>query len=220
MRWKISRESASAFGVELAAAFLLLILGLWKGYPAFWICLGILAFIIVWTLYFFRDPDRNVPQEDKLILSPADGRVVQVGTIDQLPFCEGAFQCVSIYLSLWNVHINRIPIHGKIKLLQYFPGRFYPAFVSSASKENEQMLIGIESRIGSVFLKQIAGILARRILCRLETGQVVSRGERFGMIKFGSRVELYLPMSVKLYVNEGDRVKAGESVIGEEILNE
>ncbi len=220
MRWKISRESVSILGVLFLFFLLFLYLSLIKGHMSGWIGLGGIMIFMVWTLYFFRDPDRNVPQNENLILSPADGRIVQIGTIDRLPFCEGTFKCVAIFLSLWDVHINRIPIDGNIKLIQYFPGRFYPAFTSSASKKNEQMLIGIESKIGSVFFKQIAGMLARRILCRLEKGQSVARGERFGMIKFGSRVELYLPMSVHLSVREGDRVKAGESIIGEVILDE
>ena len=184
-----------------------------------WACLGIIVFFTIWTLYFFRDPDREVPQNQNLILSPADGKIIQVNTSDRLPFCQGTFRCVAIFLSLWDVHINRIPVDGNIKLLQYFPGRFYPAFASAASGKNEQMLIGIESKFGNLFLKQIAGLTARRILCRLKPGQKVTRGERFGMIKFGSRVELYLPTSVKLTVNEGDRVKGGKSVIGEVMLN-
>jgi phosphatidylserine decarboxylase len=217
MRWKISRESVPVFGVELLVVFLLLILGLRRATFVLWSCLTISLVLMVFTLYFFRDPERTITQKESLILSPADGHVVQVSTIGRLPYCEGKFKHVAIFLSLWDVHINRIPINGRIKFLQYFPGRFYPAFVSSASKKNEQMVIGIESKIGSIFLIQIAGMIARRIICRLETGQSVARGERFGMIKFGSRVELYLPMSVKLYVTVGDRLKAGESVIGEAV---
>jgi phosphatidylserine decarboxylase len=219
MKCKVSRESFSFLGVLCLFFVLFFYLGPLQGTSWGWTGFGITLFCIIGTIYFFRDPDRSVPRNGNVIVSPADGKIVHVGTVDRLPFCQGSFKQVAIFLSLWDVHVNRIPADGTVQLLRYVPGRFHPAFTASASRENEQMLVGFECGFGRVFLKQIAGMVARRILCRLEPGQKVTRGERFGMIKFGSRVELYLPMSVKLYVSEGDRIRAGESVIGEMILD-
>jgi len=171
-------------------------------------------FLMILTLRFFRDPDRRVPRGEGLIVSPADGRVVYVGESALLPFVEGRVKEIAIYLSPWDVHVNRIPISGKVICIDYHPGRFFPAFKRKASERNEYNVIGIEGKIGTIFLKQIAGVVARRIVCQVHLGDRVWQGERFGIITFGSRVELYLPFSVTLRVMEGDRVKAGESIIG------
>ena len=169
---------------------------------------------IVFTVIFFRDPERITPAGQGVIVSPADGRIVDVKEVTNLSFCESPLNMVSIFLSLWDVHVNRMPISGKIAFMKYSQGRFLPAFIGESSKRNEQNTIGIDGEMGRVFIKQIAGLIARRIVCRLRVGDRINRGERFGMIRFGSRVELFLPTSVKIEVLRGQRVKGGISIIG------
>ncbi len=176
---------------------------------------GVFILLMVFTLYLFRDPERCIPAGEGIVVSPADGRVAYVGEVSSLPFFEGPTQVVSIYLSLWDVHVNRIPVSGEVTFLDYRPGHFYPAFNRKASERNEHSVVGIAGTMGKVFIKQIAGMVARRIVCRLRRGDVVRLGERFGMIKLGSRVEVFLPPRVILKVSVGDRIKGGESIIGE-----
>lgn len=170
--------------------------------------------LFLFTLYFFRDPVRQVPDERNIIISPADGRVVDIIYDQQLSFSTKKFIKISIYLSLWDVHINRIPINGEIFFLKYDKGKFYPAYKSKASQQNESNIIGIKTDIGDVYVKQIAGIIARRIVCTIHKGNKVRRGQKFGMIKFGSRVELFLPPSIEITVVEGDVLSGGETIIG------
>lgn len=161
---------------------------------------------------FFRDPERRAPQGKELILSPADGKVVAVEP------CRGALgeelTQVSIFLALWDVHINRAPTAAVVQEVSYHPGRFRVAFAKEASRENEQNLVRFSSPHGDLWVKQVAGFLARRIVCWVKPGQKVEAGERIGMIRFGSRVDLLLPSWVSLWVRVGDRVKGGVTVIG------
>ena len=174
----------------------------------------VIVCLMILTLYFFRDPDRVIPAGKGLVVSPADGRIVRVEDSISLPMYMVPAKMVAIFLSLGDVHINRVPISGRVVSLEYSPGCYRPAFTHHSSECNEQQLIGIKGAMGKVYIKQIAGMVARRIVCRLRVGDRIRRGERFGMIKFGSRIELYLPSSVILKVSEGDRVRGGESIIG------
>ncbi|HEY3174614.1 MAG TPA: phosphatidylserine decarboxylase [Candidatus Polarisedimenticolia bacterium] len=158
---------------------------------------------------FFRDPWRDVPSDRRLILSPADGRVVRISP-------EGAAageMRVSIFLSVFNVHVNRAPVAGRISGIQYSPGSFLPAFRHKASELNEQNLITLQTERGPLAVKQIAGLIARRIRCWKRTGDAVAQGEKIGFITFGSRVDLFLPARTELKVAEGDRVRGGTTVI-------
>ena len=188
----------------------------WKVFNLEWmlVALCVLFILMAFTLYFFRDPERQLPRGEGFIVSPADGRIVRVAELSSIPFFEGRAKLVTIYLSFWDVHINRVPISGEVTSLNYQSGHFHPAYQPQASERNEHAIIGIEGEIGRVFVKQIAGMLARRIVCRLKIGDRVRQGERYGMIKFGSRVEVYLPSSVVLRVSEGDQMRGGESIIG------
>jgi len=166
------------------------------------------------VLYFFRDPRRKSPSGATLVLAPADGRVVAIDeelTDDYV----GQTKLVSIFLSLLDVHINRIPFAGKIKDLSYTKGRFLPAFNPKASFSNENLVTCIENGELRFKVKQISGLLARRIINHLKVGAKVQKGERFGMIKFGSRVDLYLPAEVNLKVKLNQKVKAGETIMAE-----
>lgn len=175
---------------------------------------GVVILLMGVTVYFFRDPERKIPEGKGVVVSPADGRVVDVREVSDLPFFGGPAKVVTIYLALWNVHVNRVPVSGEVVFLERRPGRFGPAFRRQASERNEQTLVGIQGEGGRVFVKQVAGMLARRIVCRLGLEDRVRRGERFGMIKFGSRVEVFLPVSADIRLSVGSRVRGGESVVG------
>ena len=163
--------------------------------------------------FFFRDPKRDIPKNEKYILSPADGRVVFQGESHD-PISRKKVKRISIFMSLWDVHVNRAPMAGRVKEIRYKKGRFLPAFKERASSENEANLILFEKEGFSYILVQIAGILARRIICYLKLGDEVSPGQRIGLICFGSRVDLYLPPNIRLEPLLGKRVKAGETIIG------
>ena len=165
--------------------------------------------------FFFRDPDRIVPDFVNVIVSPADGKIVSIETDQSVSFCKEKMQKLSIFLSFIDVHVNRIPFSGQVEIREYKSGRYHPAFNSVSSEANEQLLIGIKTHYGPIFIKQIAGFIARRIVCYLHPGDNVQRGERYGMIKFGSRVEIYLPLNVSLQVQVGERVRGGSYIIGE-----
>lgn len=200
----------------LAAAGVCLVFG-W-GVPS-----AVFLALALFTAFFFRDPERDVPSDPRLVLSPADGRVVVVAPAPpEQPLGPGALQ-VSIFLSIFNVHVNRAPIGGRIASVSYHPGEFLPAFDEKASLRNEQNSVTIESgpplREGEptrVAFKQIAGLIARRIVFRKKVDDPVARGERVGLIKFGSRVDVFLPPDVDVKVKVGDRVRGGLSVLGEQ----
>jgi len=166
------------------------------------------------TLYFFRDPERLIPEGECLIVSPADGKVVGIDSVEHVPFIDGPAKRVSIFLSVFDVHINRSPIKGKIAYRHYSPGEFLAAFEPKASVKNEQNAVGIEDADGyRILVKQIAGLIARRILCWKNPGDHVGAGERFGLIRFGSRTEIYMPLDARIEVKLGQRVQGGASVI-------
>jgi phosphatidylserine decarboxylase len=165
---------------------------------------------------FFRDPERRIPNESKAVLTPADGKVVDLRDVEpsESPFLEPACR-VSIFMSIFNVHVNRIPVSGKVINVEYSPGRFIPANKQSASMENEQNKITLETEGGQkVAIVQVAGLIARRIACWIREGEFVRAGDRFGLIRFGSRVDLYLPSNTQILIEKYSKVKAGETIIG------
>ena len=171
---------------------------------------GISAFFAVVFAGFFRDPDRTPPAGEGLILAPADGKVVAI-----VKDAEGGTTRVSIFLSLLDVHVNRAPIHGLVEKVQYQPGKFHAAFRENASQDNEQNAVRLVDTTGkSLNIVQIAGLLARRIICYVKEGETLERGQRFGLIMFGSRVDLYMPPGATVEVAKGQRVRAGETIIG------
>jgi phosphatidylserine decarboxylase len=164
---------------------------------------------------FFRDPDRIIPPEPNAIVSPADGKVVSAGPVERTRFCEGSCQKISIFMSVLNVHVNRIPIDGKVKKVGYHPGKFFAANLDKASLENEHNAVFLETADGKPLCSvQVAGLIARRIICNVQPGDDVCRGQRYGMICFGSRLDVYLPDDAETKVAVGDKVRAGSSVIG------
>jgi len=177
-----------------------------------WISLTAIPFLLaVFFLIFFRDPEREIPTGPGLIVSPGDGKVEEAEWIETT---AGARFRVSIFLSVFDVHVNRVPISGKVTLMEYREGQFLNAMSPESAILNEQTLIVIEDGSNSVSFKQIAGLLARRIICDVKTGDIVQRGQRMGMIKFGSRVDVLMPADVELRVKPGDRVQGGKSILG------
>jgi phosphatidylserine decarboxylase len=158
-------------------------------------------------ILFFRDPERRIPQGNDIIVSPADGRVVEIRKDRQQVI-------ISIFMSIFSVHINRAPVSGVVERVEYQPGKFLAAFKDRASQLNERFEIEIKTNKDNVILHQIAGFVARRVVCRLKKGQEVQAGDRFGMIRFGSRVDLFLPSSVEIEIEKGQRVKGGQTLLG------
>ncbi len=170
--------------------------------------------LLVFVTFFFRNPNRKVPFDDILILSPADGKVMSICEVFDEQYLNEVGIKVTIFLSVFDVHVNRSPIAGEIKFQQYTCGRFRPAYKESAGYENERHSIGLENGELRIVVTQIAGILARRIVSWVTLGTTLAQGERYGMIKFGSCTEVIMPKTVEILVNKGDRVKGGETVIG------
>lgn len=169
-----------------------------------------------WCLWFFRDPERAPSQAmEGGILCPADGKVIQIREVDYPYFIQGKALRVCVFMNVFNVHVNRIPLDGEIEELQYNEGKFLGAYAEKASLENEQMVVMLNGNGKKILFVQIAGLVARRIVCRLKKGEKVSQGQRFGLIRFGSRVDMYLPLNTKLHVSLGDTVHAGKSWIGQ-----
>ena len=194
------------YGVSLLVVAVIVYLG------THWISLTAIPFLLaVFFLIFFRDPEREIPAGPGLIVSPGDGKVEEAEWIETT---AGARFRVSIFLSVFDVHVNRVPISGKVTLMEYREGQFLNAMSPESAILNEQTLIVIEDGTNSVSFKQIAGLLARRIICDLKTGDIVQRGQRMGMIKFGSRVDVLMPADVELRVKPGDRVQGGTSILG------
>jgi phosphatidylserine decarboxylase len=196
-------SDAYKFVIPLLFAGVLLIL-LHFAYPAV-LPFAAAAFIC----YFFRNPERHIPDGENLIISPADGKVVK---IRQAPDGE---QTVSIFLNIFNVHVNRSPISGELKELEYKRGKFKVAYDEEASRVNEQNIITIEGPEIKVIVRQVAGLIARRVICWKKPGDSLQRGELIGLIRFGSRVDVSLPSKVKILVKVGDQVRGGSSILGE-----
>jgi phosphatidylserine decarboxylase len=178
-----------------------------------WIALGVVLAVMTLAITgFFRDPERQAPQGEGLVIAPADGKVVSVA--DANSALPGSAKRVSIFLSPLDVHINRTPVEGKIEKVAYQRGKFMAAYKDEASQRNEQNALTIIDGAGRTFgVVQIAGVLARRIVCRAKAGDRLARGERFGLIMFGSRTDTYLPQNCRIEVAEGQRVKGGETVL-------
>jgi phosphatidylserine decarboxylase len=195
--------------------------GFYFGIPP--LVLGGAAFLMDWTtpgillvglaafvFSFFRDPERRIPAEPGAVVSPADGRVVVVTDEEN---AGRAGKRISIFLAIWNVHVNRSPATGTITKLEYRPGKFLAAMRAQASVENEQNIIALSTDAGEITFKQIAGLIARRVVCWKKAGDRVARGERIGLVRFGSRVDLWVPKEAEILVALGDNVKGGSSLV-------
>ena len=182
----------------------------------FFVFIGIFfAILSIYIFYFFRDPNRIIPLDD-FIVSPADGTITYIGETNNPLDIENnneIYTKVSIFLSIFDVHVNRMPIEGTIKEIKYIPGKFINATLDKSSEQNEKNIIKISNGTYNYFVVQIAGLIARRIVCNVNKNQDLKKGERIGIIKFGSRVDLYLPKSNKVLVSKGQKVIGGETII-------
>ncbi|MGA8101471.1 MAG: phosphatidylserine decarboxylase family protein [Candidatus Acidiferrales bacterium] len=197
-------KDAYRFALPLLVLGLILLRVGWK-WPA-----GVFLILGVFVCYFFRNPDRVIPAEPDAVVSPADGKVVVI--VDE-PMGTRPGQRISIFLSVFNVHVNRAPVAGRVTKVEYRPGKFYGAFRSRASMENAQNVIAIETPAGEMVFKQISGAIARRVISWKAAGDQVSKGELFGIIRFGSRVDVWLPADAEIVVALGDKVAGGSSIL-------
>lgn len=191
-----------------------------------WCPLGWVGFVLtLWCIYFFRDPERVVPERAGLIVSPGDGMVQKIVENADVPaeleLGDGTFKRISIFLNVFDVHVNRMPTAGTVQSMHYIPGLFLNANLDKASEDNERQLITLATKDGpKIGVVQIAGLVARRILCYAEEGREYKRGERFGLIRFGSRVDVYLPENTDILVSVGQRAVGGETVLAQFTVNE
>jgi phosphatidylserine decarboxylase len=180
-----------------------------------WLFAFALALIALWVAYFFRDPVRSGERGERLVIAPADGKVVMITELNEPTFMKERSIRLSIFMNVFNVHVNRYPVSGIVRLVDHTPGRFANAASEASSLENEQTSIGIEAGSNHVLVRQIAGLIARRIVTDSKVGEHVQQGERMGLIRFGSRVDVFLPAGAALRVKVGDATFAGTTVLGE-----
>lgn len=208
----IAGDAVPLLSALTALALLFFLLGSWRGRWPFWLAGYSLLLLALATAFFFRDPVRVGERGPHLFLAPADGRVVDVERVPEPGYLRGDAIRVGIYLGLYDVHIQRSPVDGVVDYVERRPGGFAPAW-SDRARQNEATSIGISTGRARVLVRQIAGTVARRIVTYVEEGELVDQAERIGLIRFGSRVEAYLPATVEIAVTEGDRVRAGATVI-------
>jgi len=203
----IAREGWPFLGIAVVVAIVVTVFGGAWSIP-FWV-------IALFVLQFFRDPPRTIPQDPNVVLSPADGRIVMVAQAHD-PYANREALKISVFMNVFNVHSNRAPVDGKIESVQYFPGRFVNADLDKASLENERNALVVTAANGqSVTCVQVAGLIARRILCHVKAGERLARGQRYGFIRFGSRVDVYLPLTATPKVGVGEKVSATETILAE-----
>ncbi len=204
------------FHKEISAALIILFLLVIFFYFIYKPLFLIFLILLIFTFYFFRDPERVVPLGDDILVSPADGLITNISE-----YKEGkkSYTKVSIFLSVFNVHIQRLPVSGQITKIDYIEGKFINATLDKASKENERLRLTLKSGSNVIYITQIAGLIARRIICYLKTNERVNQGDRYGIIKFGSRVDIEFPNSYNLMVSIGQQCIGGETIIARDFKN-
>jgi phosphatidylserine decarboxylase len=180
-----------------------------------WLVAFVLTVLALWVAYFFRDPERTGQRGDQLVIAPADGKIVQIAEVDEPAFLSSRARRVSIFMNVFNVHVNRYPVSGVVRYVHYNEGKFINAAADKASLENEQSSVGIESNGRRILVRQIAGLIARRIVTYGHVGEDVRQGDRMGIIRFGSRVDVFLPLAATVRVHVGEITSAGVTVIAE-----
>ena len=178
-----------------------------------WLAAFVLTILALWVTYFFRDPERSGDRGEGLVVAPADGRIVMISEVDEPAFVHGRAMRISIFMNVFNVHVNRYPVSGTVRYVHYNPGKFLNAAVEKSSLENEQMSVGIDTGRDRILVRQIAGLIARRIVTYSREGERVEQGERLGIIRFGSRVDVFVPPASAVKVKVGETTVAGTSVL-------
>lgn len=180
------------------------------------LCVTCLFYVLtLFMAFFFRDPERKIPEGEDIFVSPADGKVILIKDVYEEKYLKSDAKEISIFMSPLNVHVNRVPCDGVVSMVKYSPGKFIAAYRDDASMKNENIVIVLERNEKKVLVRQVAGFIARRAVCKVKVGDILRRGERFGMIKFGSRLDVYLPKDTSIKVKLDENVKAGETIIGE-----
>ncbi|HEY1951723.1 MAG TPA: phosphatidylserine decarboxylase family protein [Gemmatimonadaceae bacterium] len=180
-----------------------------------WLAAIVLLLLALWVAYFFRDPERVGERGPSLVVSPADGKLIMITEVDEPAFVHGRAIRLSIFMNVFNVHVNRYPVDGVVKFIHYNKGKFFNAAAEKSSLENEQMSVGLESQSTRVLVRQIAGLIARRIVTYSKLGEKVKQGDRMGIIRFGSRVDVFLPPGSTIRAKLGDATTAGVTILGE-----
>ncbi len=180
-----------------------------------WLLAFVLTLVALWVAYFFRDPERTGERGTGLMVAPADGKIVQVVEVDEPAFVQGRAIQISIFMNVFNVHVNRYPVSGVVRYVHYNPGKFLNAAADKASLENEQSSVGIETENYRVLVRQIAGLIARRIVTYSKVGDHAKQGDRMGLIRFGSRVDVFVPVGSKILVKNGQLTTAGVTILAE-----
>jgi phosphatidylserine decarboxylase len=196
--------AAGAFGVALSR----------RSWPL-WLLAFALTVIALWVAYFFRDPQRQGERGERIVIAPADGKVVMITEVDEPTFMKSRAIRISIFMNVFNVHVNRYPVSGIVRLVQRKPGRFLNAATEESSLANEQSSIGLETGSNHILVRQIAGLISRRIITDAKEGDHVQQGERMGLIRFGSRVDVFVPVGSKVRVKVGDITFSGVTVIAD-----
>ena len=180
-----------------------------------WLAAFVLLLLALWVAYFFRDPERTGERGARLVVSPADGKLIMITEVDEPSFIGGRATRISIFMNVFSVHVNRYPVDGVVKHIHYNKGKFFNAAAEKSSLENEQMSVGIESGRHRILVRQIAGLIARRIVTYSKVGETVKQGDRMGIIRFGSRVDVFLPTSSTFRAKVGDITVAGVTILAE-----
>jgi len=196
--------AASAFGLALARRSWTL-----------WLVAVVVTLIALWVAYFFRDPERTGQRGATIVVAPADGRLIMMTEVDEPTFIQGRAIRLSIFMNVFNVHVNRYPVDGVVSYVHYNKGKFINAAAEKSSLENEQMSVGIESGPYRILVRQIAGLIARRIVTYSKVGETVHQGDRMGIIRFGSRVDVFIPTGARVLARVGDLTTAGTTVLAE-----
>ena len=210
-----AREGFPFMAIAVLLALLAYAAALVRSSWPLWLLAFLLTVVALWIAYFFRDPERTAERGDRLVVSPADGKVMMIAEVEEPAFVRGPAVRISVFLNIFNVHVNRYPVGGTIEYLKYTPGKFLNAAGARASLENEQMSIGINTGKHRILVRQIAGLLARRLVTYSREGELVEQGARMGLMKFSSRMDVFLPLGTAIRVREGQSVVAGVTLLAE-----
>lgn len=211
----IAREGYVFVAIAAAAAAVVFALALSRRSWALWLLAIVFTILSLWVAWFFRDPERSGERGSQVVVSPADGKLILITEVDEPNFVKGRALRLSIFMNVFNVHVNRYPVDGVVRYVHYNKGKFLNAAAEKSSLENEQSSVGIESGPHRILMRQIAGLIARRIVTYSKAGDVAKQGERMGIIRFGSRVDVFLPVDSKLRAKLGQITSAGTTVLAD-----
>ncbi|HUR91593.1 MAG TPA: phosphatidylserine decarboxylase family protein [Gemmatimonadaceae bacterium] len=210
-----AREGLVFIAIAAAAAATAYAFAMARRSWTLWLIAFVLTLLALWVAYFFRDPERTGERGETIVVSPADGKIVMITEVQEPAFIGGKAIRISVFMNVFNVHVNRYPVDGTVRYVHYNPGRFLNAATEKSSLENEQMSVGLETSRGRILVRQIAGLIARRIVTYSKEGQEVKQGERMGIIRFGSRVDVFIPTDSKIRVKTGETSHAGVTVLAD-----